>query len=125
MIRATALALILLATPALADDALLTFSGPSGTLDLGLSDMVDAKAMRLAGLADVTITLTEQAGQQLADFTAANMGEEIKVIACGTVIFAPRIMEPIKDNAFTVAGLTVDQGLALHEILVGQSSCDE
>jgi preprotein translocase subunit SecD len=103
----------------------LTFSGLSGTLDLGLTDMVDAKAMRLGGQADVTITLTAQAGQQLSDFTAANVGEEIKVIACGLVVFAPRIMEPIKDSAFTVAGLTIDQGLALQDILTGQSTCDE
>ncbi len=125
MIRLAALAVILCASPALADDAVLIFSGPSGSLDLGLTDMVDAKATRLAGLADVTITLTEQAGRQLADFTAANVGEEIKVIACGTVIFAPRIMEPIKGGSFTVAGLTVDQGLALHDILIGRSTCDE
>ena len=125
MIRAATLALILSASPVLADQTLLTFSGPFGTLDLGLTDMVDAKATRLAGLADVTITLTEQAGRQLADFTAANVGEEIKVIACGTVIFAPRIIEPIKGGAFTVAGLTVDQGLALHDILIGHSTCDE
>jgi hypothetical protein len=125
LIRAAALALIFFASPALADETGLTFSGPSGTLDLGLTDMVDAKATRLAGQADVTITLTEQAGQKLADFTAANVGNEIKVIVCGTVIFAPRIMETIKGDAFTVAGLSADQGLALHDILIGQSSCNE
>lgn len=125
MIRATALSAFLCASPALANETVLIFSGPSGSLDLGLTDMVDAKATRLAGPADVTITLTEQAGQKLADFTAANVGKEIKVIVCGTVIFAPRIMEPIKGDAFTVAGLTADQGLALHDILIGQSSCNE
>jgi preprotein translocase subunit SecD len=125
LIRAVAFALILGAGPALAQDPVLIFSGPSGTLDLDLADLADAKAERFATLADVTVTLTPDAGQRLADFTAANLGEEIKVIACDTVIFAPRIVEPIKGGSLTIGGLSQSQGLALHEILTGQSSCNE
>jgi preprotein translocase subunit SecD len=52
----------------------------------------------------LSLDLTPESRQAFADFTTANVGKTIDLSIDGTVVMAPRIMEPITGGKLMVSG---------------------
>jgi preprotein translocase subunit SecD len=52
----------------------------------------------------LSLDLTPESRQAFADFTTANVGKTVNLSIDGTVVMAPRIMEPITGGKLMVSG---------------------
>lgn len=57
-----------------------------------------------AGQMALSLDLTPESRQAFADFTTANVGKTVNLSIDGTVMMAPRIMEPITGGKLMVSG---------------------
>jgi preprotein translocase subunit SecD len=108
-----------------AAETVLTLTGADGDLAFNAADIATARSAPVPGGADLTVTLTDKAGARLAAFTYAHAGRQISLIACGTTVFTPTIIDAIKGGSMTLSSLSAPEAEALAAILTGQSSCDE
>lgn len=70
------------------------------------------------GVPVVNVTLDEDSGQVLADFTAEHVGKVIEILVNDNVVVAPMIMEPMPGNVFTISGsFSVSELDALAEVI--------
>jgi preprotein translocase subunit SecD len=116
MVRIVPAFLLLMATPALAADPVLSFVFKSEKLELGAEGLADASpSFDAQGAQPVVLFRLSQTGASgFAEITARHVGEQMDIIVCGKVIASPIIREAIQGGSGQLSGaFTVEETTAL------------
>jgi preprotein translocase subunit SecD len=99
------LALLVMATPALAADPVLSFVFKSEKLELGADGLADASpSFDAQGAEPVVLFWLSQTGASgFAKITARHVGEQMNIMVCGKVIASPIIREAIQGSRWSFA----------------------
>ncbi|MCA8909555.1 MAG: hypothetical protein KDA64_16940 [Rhodospirillaceae bacterium] len=72
------------------------------------------------GPPSIHVLLTEAGGARLAEITSAHIGEMLAIVVDGTVVSAPRVMEPILGGSAMITGLdNTEDAMVLAALLTG------
>jgi preprotein translocase subunit SecD len=114
------IALLLLTTPALAADPVLSFVFKTEKLDLDGSGLADASPSFSQQTNEplVSFRLSKPAARAFGELTARHVGEPMDIVVCGKIISSPIIREPIFAGSGQLSGaFTPEETNALAQTL--------
>jgi SecD/SecF fusion protein len=120
------LALLVMATPALAADPVLSFVFKSEKLELGADGLADASpSFDAQGAQPVVLFRLSQTGASgFAKITARHVGEQMDIVVCGKVIASPIIREAIQGGSGQLSGAFTAEETAALALKLKSGRCD-
>jgi preprotein translocase subunit SecD len=121
-----AIALLLLATPALSAETVLTFAFKTEKLDLDASGLADASQSfdQNTNQPLILFRLSKPATRAFGEITARHVNEPMDLIVCGKIVTSPVIREPIYAGSGQISGtFTVEEAQAL-AVMLKEGRCD-
>lgn len=119
-----ALALCLIGTAAVADDAVLSFRSAKGVMEVGAASILSVTSAPDAfGDPAVTLTLAPAAAGELAALTGRSIDLVMEVLVCGQVVAAPVVQEAITGGQVMIAGQGTGKAVAHLAALEGRGGC--
>ena len=107
-------ALVLLASPALADPAILSIEFGTKRIDVTPTQILTVQVKNDYGVPFVLVTLDAALQGDLAVLTRAHVGQVGRIRVCGRVVSEPTLQSAITESAFVIStdDMVEMQGLA-------------